>query len=246
MIARRRLASQSIPRKAKTLMTRTLVAALATLTLVGCGTSEVPVTSSQEMDLGQSTSAITRAQASLRSQTEPGEELVARSVIVDDTGDGARALRQEVPGSPRHWRRHGGAPRRDWHAARDLRHQPRQPPQPGPQAHHRRRGRSTVLAEKAFDGKRAGPASAELVISMRGEKPELAHQVVLEGVKEDGTPSELHVLVNAHTGAVLENWDMVHTAAAVGTGKSLYRGHGVHPHQLRQPAATRCATPRAA
>ena len=32
------------------------------------------------------------------------------------------------------------------------------------------------------------------------------------------------MLVNAHTGKILESFDMVHTAAATGTGSSQYSG----------------------
>ena len=38
------------------------------------------------------------------------------------------------------------------------------------------------------------------------------------------TPSKLHVLVDATTGAIRGKWDAVHTNAAVGTGASLYSG----------------------
>jgi Zn-dependent metalloprotease len=204
-------------------MTRNLVAALATLTLFGCGTAEVPVTSSEELELGQSTAAITRAQASLRTQTEPGEELVARSVIIDDTGSehvrfdkkfqGLRVIGGDMVV---HHDEVGTLREVSASSRASLRGLALKPTIDAAGA--------TVLAEKAFDGDRTGSASAELVISMRGERPELAHEVVLEGMQKDGTPSELHVLVNAHTGAVIDKWDMVHTATATGSGKSLYAG----------------------
>jgi Zn-dependent metalloprotease len=83
---------------------------------------------------------------------------------------------------------------------------------------------ASVLAERAFTGQRVGPASAELVVYARRDVPALAYEVILEGVQADQTPSELHVLVNAHTGQVLESFEGIHTAAATGTGKTLYSG----------------------
>ncbi|WP_224367922.1 M4 family metallopeptidase [Hyalangium versicolor] len=204
-------------------MTRNLVAALATLTLVGCGSTESTVTSTQELDAAESVGSVTRAQQALRSSQSPGEELVARGVMLDDTGaehvrfdkrfQGLRVIGGDVVV---HHDEFGQL--RDISASNQL---PLRGLSVKPTIDA---AGATVLAEKVFDGERVGPASAELVISLRGEKPALAHEVVLEGVRKDGTPSELHVLVDAQTGAVLESWDMVHTATATGTGNSLYLG----------------------
>jgi Zn-dependent metalloprotease len=50
----------------------------------------------------------------------------------------------------------------------------------------------------------------------------LAYEVVLEGFQADTTPSVLHVLVDAATGAPLDSWDEIHTLLT--TGRSLYSG----------------------
>ncbi|MFY9511556.1 MAG: M4 family metallopeptidase, partial [Rubrivivax sp.] len=64
----------------------------------------------------------------------------------------------------------------------------------------------------------------QLVVYARGERPQLAWDVFLTGEQDDGTPSELHVIVDATSGAVLDAWDDVHTAPVVGTGKTLHSG----------------------
>jgi len=55
-------------------------------------------------------------------------------------------------------------------------------------------------------------------------RPALAYHVRTE--LENGTPETRHTdfLVDAHTGAVLESWDTLHTTAAAGTGKSQWYG----------------------
>ncbi|OLR94320.1 M4 family metallopeptidase [Actinokineospora bangkokensis] len=52
--------------------------------------------------------------------------------------------------------------------------------------------------------------------------PVLAYDTVLTGIKADQTPSVLHVVTDAATGAVLYTHDEVETAA--GTGESMYGG----------------------
>ncbi len=72
--------------------------------------------------------------------------------------------------------------------------------------------------------KRAGYApkknDGELVVWAGGGSPRLAWDVVTEGVKADQTPSRLHTLVDAKSGAVLTSWDEV----VEGTGNSMYSG----------------------
>lgn len=202
-------------------MTRNLVAALATLVLFGCGSNATPVTSTQEVDVLESTDSVRRAQHALRSSQEPGEELVARSVLRDDTGaehvrfdkrfQGLKVIGGDIVVHHDEYGllRHVSASSTSRLGALSLK--------PTIDA-----AGASVLAEKVFQGQRVGPATAELIISVRGEEPALAHEVVLEGFRDDGTPSELHVLVNAHTGAIMESWDKIETRAAVGPGYGLY------------------------
>jgi Zn-dependent metalloprotease len=204
-------------------MTRNLLAAVATLTLFGCGSTEAPVTSSRELDPVEGASAVIRAEQALKSQKEQGEQLVARSVIEDDNGashvrfdklyNGLRVIGGDIV------THHGPEGALMDVSASNMNSLQALNMRPVIDA-----AGATVLAESVFNGKRVGPATAELVISAREPVPTLAYEVVMEGFQPDETPSELHVLVNAHTGKVLETFDMVHTAAATGTGNSLYSG----------------------
>lgn len=74
-------------------------------------------------------------------------------------------------------------------------------------------GRSQARTAKKVD-------STELVVWAGGEVPRLAWEVVTEGIKADQTPTRLHTLVDADTGAVLQSWDEVKH----GTGNSQYSG----------------------
>lgn len=65
----------------------------------------------------------------------------------------------------------------------------------------------------------------ELVIWARGDQPRLAWEVQVHGDGADGTPFEKHVIVDAANGQQLDVWDDIHTAAASGTGKTLYSGN---------------------
>ncbi len=64
----------------------------------------------------------------------------------------------------------------------------------------------------------------ELVVYARGDAPTLAYEVIVNGQQDDGTPSEKHVIVDAASGAVIDAWDDIHTAAANGTGVGFFNG----------------------
>jgi Zn-dependent metalloprotease len=72
--------------------------------------------------------------------------------------------------------------------------------------------------------KRAGYSAksnnGELVVWAGQGSPRLAWDVVTEGVRADQTPSRLHTVVDANTGAVITSWDEIVT----GTGNSMYSG----------------------
>ena len=74
-------------------------------------------------------------------------------------------------------------------------------------------------------GRFAGTAAstrAELVVYARYVLPLLAYDVVVTGEKADGTPSELHVIVDATYGNVLDAWDDVKHAS--GSGRGFFNG----------------------
>ena len=69
-----------------------------------------------------------------------------------------------------------------------------------------------------------GVPTASLVVYARGAQPVLAYEVRMNGVKADQTPTEMRYFVDAKNGNVLDGWDTVETAAAVGTGNTLTLG----------------------
>jgi len=81
-----------------------------------------------------------------------------------------------------------------------------------------------------------GTPTSQLVIYARGATPMLAHEVVFSGFKADQTPTDMHYIVDAKNGRVVDKWDTVESAkpggggnctgtAAVGTGKTLFSGN---------------------
>ncbi len=65
----------------------------------------------------------------------------------------------------------------------------------------------------------------ELVIWARDDLPRLAWEVLAGGDSDDGTPFEKHIIIDASNGQKLDAWDDIQTAAANGTGKTLYSGN---------------------
>ncbi|BCL32599.1 M4 family metallopeptidase [Streptomyces aurantiacus] len=74
---------------------------------------------------------------------------------------------------------------------------------------------------KAADVKRSEvEGKPRLVVWAAGSTPVLAWDTVVEGVQDDGTPSELHVVTDAASGKVAQTYEGVHT----GTGHGQYNG----------------------
>lgn len=92
-----------------------------------------------------------------------------------------------------------------------------------------------VIAGARFGTGFDGVPTADKVVYALGSNPVLAYEVVFKGSKADQTPTEMHYFVDARSGAVLDQWDMVHTGkpgggggggtAATGTGKTLMYGN---------------------
>ena len=70
-----------------------------------------------------------------------------------------------------------------------------------------------------------GVPTSRLVVFARGNSPVLAHEVVYSGFKADQTPTDMHYIVDARNGKILDSYDTVETAASAGTGKTLYSGN---------------------
>jgi len=82
---------------------------------------------------------------------------------------------------------------------------------------------ATAAARRAFTGSVAGSGTPRLVVDAHRATPALAWETVVSGMKPDGqTPSRLHVLTDAATGAVLGVDDEIETVD--GTGRSIYSG----------------------
>jgi Zn-dependent metalloprotease len=80
-----------------------------------------------------------------------------------------------------------------------------------------------AAAKAHFTGTIAGTGVPRLLVDASTGIGRLAWENVVEGFARDGqTPSRLHVLTDAHTGALIGSWDEVETVA--GTGNSLYSG----------------------
>ncbi|WP_457098013.1 M4 family metallopeptidase [Lysobacter sp. P5_B9] len=69
-----------------------------------------------------------------------------------------------------------------------------------------------------------GVPTASLVVYARGAQPVLAYEVRMNGTKADQTPTEMRYFVDAKNGKILDGWDTVETAAAIGTGNTLTLG----------------------
>jgi Zn-dependent metalloprotease len=80
------------------------------------------------------------------------------------------------------------------------------------------------VAREHFDGQLDAAPRSRLVVWARGETPHLAHDVTLEGFKHEGSPSVLHVILDAHTGALIDQYDEIETGTATGTGQTLLSG----------------------
>ena len=67
---------------------------------------------------------------------------------------------------------------------------------------------------------KSGGSAAELVVFVTASGPRLAYDAVRSGIGADQTPSRLHTIVDAASGATLASWDDIQT----GTGKGIFVG----------------------
>ncbi|MEU6864385.1 M4 family metallopeptidase [Streptomyces sp. NPDC046876] len=78
-----------------------------------------------------------------------------------------------------------------------------------------------VSAANSAGSKQSKPAKgARKVIWAAEGAPVLAYETVVSGLQDDGTPSELHVVTDAKTGAKITQWQAIET----GTGNTMYSG----------------------
>jgi Zn-dependent metalloprotease len=85
--------------------------------------------------------------------------------------------------------------------------------------------RAIVEAGTRFGTGFTGTPTSRLVIYARGASPVLAHEVTFSGVKADQTPTDMHYIVDAKSGRILDKWDTIETAGVTGTGRTEYSGN---------------------
>ncbi|MEU7552644.1 M4 family metallopeptidase [Streptomyces sp. NPDC044571] len=81
-------------------------------------------------------------------------------------------------------------------------------------------GQAVSAANSAGSKDAKASKSARKVIWAAEGVPVLAYETVVGGLQDDGTPSELHVITNAKTGAKITEWQAIET----GTGNTMYSG----------------------
>lgn len=81
-----------------------------------------------------------------------------------------------------------------------------------------------VAAGAEFGTGFEGLPAARKVVYARGARPLLAWEVTFAGTKADRTPTEMHYVVDASNGRIVDSWDAVETVASTGTGNSLTLG----------------------
>ncbi|MDR6862463.1 M4 family metallopeptidase [Phycicoccus sp. 3266] len=79
---------------------------------------------------------------------------------------------------------------------------------------------SPRLSAAQASSRAGGATRSDLVVYAAKSGGRLAWDTVREGVKADQTPSRLHTVVDATTGATLDSWDEI----TPGTGSSMYSG----------------------
>lgn len=84
-------------------------------------------------------------------------------------------------------------------------------------------GVAASRALAAFPHRQGHVESQRLVVYARGAQPLLARDVLVTGLRADGVPSKLHLILDAQ-GRVIDRWDDIQTANDVGLGKTLYSG----------------------
>ena len=150
-----------------------------------------------------------------------GEKLVVKDVITDQDGsthvrynrtfNGLRVIGGDLVS---HRDRTGNVKSVSWNASHDV-----AVPSTTPQI--TLASAQTAGAKKAASAQKTTSASTgDLVVYAGGATPKLAYDVLTEGIRADQTPSRLHTIVDASTGATLESYDEIEN----GTGNGIFVG----------------------
>jgi Zn-dependent metalloprotease len=150
-----------------------------------------------------------------------GERLVVKDVITDADGsthvrynrtfNGLRVIGGDLVS---HRDRSGSVKSVSWNASHDVAVPTTTP-------------KITLASAKTAGANKAAAAqktisasSGDLVVFAGGATPKLAYDVLTEGIRADQTPSRLHTIVDAGTGATLESYDEI----VNGTGNGIFVG----------------------
>jgi Zn-dependent metalloprotease len=82
-----------------------------------------------------------------------------------------------------------------------------------------------VIAGADFGGNIDAVSSNGMVVYARGEQPVLAHEIRVLGKSAEQGDADMRYFIDAANGQVLDRWNTVYTAAAAGTGNTLYLGN---------------------
>jgi Zn-dependent metalloprotease len=150
-----------------------------------------------------------------------GEKLVVRDVLTDADGsthvrydrtfDGLRVIGGDLVS---HRDKAGAIKSVSWNASHSAT-VPSTTPKVGLAS-----ARATGAKKASSSQKTTSANQGELVVFAGGATPKLAYDVLTEGVRADQTPSRLHTIVDADTGAALESFDEIEN----GTGNGIFVG----------------------
>ena len=180
------------------------------------GRDKAPAPESQSLKATEQSRAASSASALGLAK---GEKLVVKSVIADASGatsvryertlDGLRVIGGDLV---THKDAAGSVKSVTWNLRKNVTPATMTPTVSKSTAHQAGLAASKANKETASAG--------ELVVFQSATGPKLAYEVITEGIKPDQTPTRLHTIVDATSGATLTSWDDVKH----GTGNGIFVG----------------------
>jgi zinc metalloprotease ZmpA len=85
--------------------------------------------------------------------------------------------------------------------------------------------KAMIEAGAAFGGQIDRISAKGLVVYAANRQPVLAYEINVRGVSPTAGEADMRYFVSATNGKVLDGWNIIHSAAAVGTGKTLLIGN---------------------
>ena len=181
------------------------------------GRDKAPAPESQSLKATEQSRAASSASALGLAK---GEKLVVKSVIADANGatsvryertlDGLRVIGGDLV---THKDAAGSVKSVTWNQRKNVTPATMTPTVSKSTAHQAGLAASKANKETASAG--------ELVVFQSATGPKLAYEVITEGIKPDQTPTRLHTIVDATSGATLTSWDDIKH----GTGNGIFVGN---------------------